>query len=471
MNTKHPLYNSFKAVKRNSKKLGIEYGWSDFQDFYQWAIKTWEPGLVLTRINGEEYTPENCKFVSRGDVQKKLDHTERAKKTRKTMEERYGGWYTTTDEYKEKSVTSSRKKYGTDHSSQNSEVIKKRLKTNLEKYGVEHPSKLQASKDKARETCIKKYGVPHSNNHPDVINKIKQTMIANGNMYARDGKNSQEWSEILGIARSTMNMRIRKYGFEQAVKMTRNISAIEQVIENSLKLHNIDYQQNLTIGKWKPDFVCGNLIIECDGLYWHSDAINPDNKYHQKKLHDYNSLGYKCLFFREDEINEKFDIVQSIMLYHLSICNKIGARKCQIVYPSKQEAKQFFNDNHLMGNGKGKTIGLEFQGELVAGLQYTDNEIINIERFCNVLNTSVIGGFTKLLKYLPHQNIQTFIDRRYGSGHYLEGLGFKKIRESLSFKWVKNEKCFHRMRFPGNTGYDCGCYKLWDCGQALYRKL
>ena len=100
---------------------------------------------------------------------------------------------------------------------------------------------------------------------------------------------------------------------------------------------------------------------------------------------------------------------------------------------------------------------------------------LDVSRFCHKLKTNVIGGFSKLIKYvektLNPNFIQTFIDLRYGSGEYLKDLGFEKKTEYISFSWIKNSDRVHRMNFPGNSGYEKGFNKLWDCGQAKYIKV
>lgn len=89
-----------------------------------------------------------------------------------------------------------------------------------------------------------------------------------------------------------------------------------------------------------------------------------------------------------------------------------------------------------------------------------------------MLRTTVVGGFSKLLKHAikleQPQFVISFVDQRYGSGDYLQQLGFEKESEHVSFVWVKNNRTYHRMIFPGNSGYENGAVKLWDCGQAKW---
>jgi hypothetical protein len=156
-----------------------------------------------------------------------------------------------------------------------------------------------------------------------------------------------------------------------------------------------------------------------------------------------------------------------------------GARKLEI---SKEDdvqiIKNFFEQNHLMGYSPGgRTYVLKKHDEILAGIQVKwkkKNFLLDVSRFCTKNGVSVPGAWSRLLKYIEkHENpkeIQTFIDLRYGDGSYLSSLGFSKKTEHLSFKWTDGVNCFHRMTFPGNSGYDVGLVKIWDCGQAKWVK-
>ena len=156
----------------------------------------------------------------------------------------------------------------------------------------------------------------------------------------------------------------------------------------------------------------------------------------------------------------------------MKMCTKIFARKCNIV--NNINLNTFMKDNHLMGLGSGSDFALEINGEIVAGVQIKRKNPTNwdISRFCSKQQTTVIGGFSRLLHFFikeyKTESITTFIDRRYGVGDYLADFGFKLKSCHHSFKWTDTKETFHRMRYPGNTGYDQGLYKIWDCGQACY---
>ena len=83
-------------------------------------------------------------------------------------------------------------------------------------------------------------------------------------------------------------------------------------------------------------------------------------------------------------------------------------------------------------------IGLFYNNELVSLMTFgkmrmamgSKSEIGEYEmyRFCNKLNTSIVGGASKLFKYFlktynPHK-ITSYADRRYFDGNLYEKLGF-----------------------------------------------
>lgn len=126
-----------------------------------------------------------------------------------------------------------------------------------------------------------------------------------------------------------------------------------------------------------------------------------------------------------------------------------------------------------MGTGSGKIYSLIHNGEDVSCMQVICKQnVLEISRFCNRLDTIVVGGFSKLLKraitdYQP-QKVISFVDARYGNGHSLLNIGFKEISNYLSFKWTDFKHTFHRMKYRGNSGYDFGLRKIWDCGQKKF---
>ena len=80
-------------------------------------------------------------------------------------------------------------------------------------------------------------------------------------------------------------------------------SSIEKAICKVLDLLNIEYETQYRVGNWFIDIYISskNLIIECNGEYWHN---LPRVKNRDKRLEDYaKNNGYKILWLWEKEIN------------------------------------------------------------------------------------------------------------------------------------------------------------------------
>jgi very-short-patch-repair endonuclease len=398
-------------------------------------------------------------------------------------------------------------KYGTEHPLQNQELFEKAKSTNLEKYGQEYVLQVEEFKEKGKQTNIQKYGCPNPQQNEEIKNKTKKTckerygyenpsyspeikdkilqkMIDRGDARIIDGLVIKEHAKNTGYAVSTFNRLIREYGFEEASKMHRSeqYSSLELIFKNLLNQNNINFNQHSRLyyndnNYYIPDFQIDKLFIEIDGLFWHCDCHDKmDRSYHANKQKIYKEHGYDSLFFREDELRDKFDIVKSIVLNKLGKSQRIFARKCEIKEISNNEANKFFSDNHLMGRGKGRTFCLQINDEIVSAIRIKrlKNKEYEVSRFCHKLNTNIIGGFSKLLRFVENHidmdQLLTFIDMRYGKGEYLKDFGFQYIHTYPSFKWTNGINTYHRLKFPSTSGYDNGFFKIYDCGQAKFVK-
>ncbi|NCC71215.1 hypothetical protein EOM09_06545, partial [bacterium] len=131
-----------------------------------------------------------------------------------------------------------------------------------------------------------------------------------------------------------------------------------------------------------------------------------DKNYHKNKYLFFKSLGIEIIQIFENEWIENEEIVMSIIKTKLNLCkNKIYARKCIVKSINNQQYSDFCNQNHLQGYGIAKIrLGLFYNDELVKIMSFSKSRFNknydweNI-RTCSKINTSIIGGFSKLLKY------------------------------------------------------------------------
>jgi len=400
-------------------------------------------------------------------------------KYKETCMERYGVEnVSSVEEFKEKRKSTNKELYGNEYYVA-SESCRGRVK---EKLGVDNVFQLEEVKEKSRQTCLEKYGEEYymkvSENAKDVGERSLKTKTESGYIETHKGMNKTEWADKVGISKSYFSSLSNKYGWDYAVKYEKSMTNIETLVFNLLKDKGIDFQYNKKFDKFYPDFIIPEykLIIETDGIFWHSDKIQSDDSYHIKKKRAYSDLGYNSLFFLEDELLNKFDIVKSIINNKLGISNTIFARKLKVGKMGSSLSNTYFEDNHLMGKGQGITYTLHDGKTVYCAMKVKRRKGDNweISRFCPKTTHSIPGGFSRLLKAFELENtpdsVSTFIDKRYGSGEYLTKLGFSLESLYKSFKWTDNISTYHRMKFPSNTGYEQGMNKIWDCGQAKWVK-
>lgn len=81
-------------------------------------------------------------------------------------------------------------------------------------------------------------------------------------------------------------------------------TSIERIIRLQLKKLKEPFKQEMRFGKYRADFYLPNknLIIECDGEYWHRNQLIRQRDY-RKDVY-LNALGYKILRLKEAEIKK-----------------------------------------------------------------------------------------------------------------------------------------------------------------------
>lgn len=320
-------YDIWRSIKRrcyNDKRkdylggtIKMSEEWLNYENFHKWCEINYKPKMCINRHDwSKDFCEENCFFDTKSNYSK-INYINTSKKTEETNFNRYGNkHFTKTELFKSKTVETNRKKYGTDWANQNEEVKNKITKSILDKYGVKSYSMLQEFKDRFAKTCIEKYGVTHPSKRPEYKDSCKKyRKIINGMSY-------HDMAEILNKSISTVSEQVRQFGFEYAMNPELKMTGIEYKIKKWLDDSNISYIYQKNIDGKKPDFVVGNIILEINGNYWHSDAILENKNHHKNKMLFYKNLGYTPLFFTEDEINDKFDIVKSIINNKLNLTSK-----------------------------------------------------------------------------------------------------------------------------------------------------
>ena len=243
--------------------------------------------------------------------------------------------------------------------------------------------------------------------------------------------------------------------------------------------------------------------IEYDGMFWHSDRMQPDKKYHLKKTQDAQKKGYKLIHIFESEWNTKKEIVKDILRVKLGAGKRIFARKTVLRSVQKDEEKRFFNDNHLQGfAGSSFCYGLYFGDELVIAASFAKNRFggasdYELVRLATKGDYVVVGGFSKIIKHFRSQHegksLLSFCDVRYsgldhdGTGYSAVGFNYSHLSSPNYFYFkpgdpftLSSRQKFQKHRLKSKLNrfdstktevenmHDNGYARIFDCGNMVF---
>lgn len=408
---------------------------------------------------------------------------------------------------KEKIKQSNLKKYGFENPAK-SELIKTKIKiTNNERYGCDFGLSNSIIREKIKNTCILKYKVNSTLAYDEFIKKrlktskeiyynkllnsdrLKNKVIPEFdiNIYnGVDSKNKYKWKCV--NCNDIFIDNIDDGRIPRCLKCypINNTSNLELEVFEFIKSLNVSVENSnrTIISPYELDIYIPvhNIAIEFNGLYWHSEYNGKDENYHLNKTKLCNDKQIKLIHIFEDEWINKPEIVKSILKSKLRlISNKIYARNCKILKLSNEDAINFLNDNHLDGFIDGIHYGLSYNSEIVSILTvsklYDSQYDYEILRFCNKLDTIVIGGFGKLLKHFKSiyidSSIISSVNLRYFNGNLHEKYKFKKIKQSNpSYYFMNNYKSRISTNMIEIQNLDDIAIKkfdrIFDCGNLIY---
>jgi len=433
----------------------------------------------------------------------------------KTNIKRYGVEHASQlDSVKEKQKTTNLKKYGYITVLQNMEL---RKNGNMEKYGVEYPIQNNKIKSQIEKTNLEKYGVKNTFQYKEFRDisylKLRKKMLLDNNIIS-----VHDNDYLINCDICNNNILINKHIFYARKKyntiicttcnpISSQISGIEIQLQNFIKnnytdeilLNNKNYILPYELDIYLPEL---KLAFEFNGIFWHSD-IYKENNYHLNKTELCEEQGIQLIHIWEDDWLYKQDIVKSMILNKLNKTpNKIFARKTEVkeIFNNKL-VREFLDKNHIQGFvGSKIKLGLFFDNELVSlmtfgnrriamGKKSTNEGEYELLRFCNKLNTNVVGGASKLFKYFVRnynpKEITTYADRCISQGKLYETLGFEFIGKTQpNYYYIIDGIRHHRFNFRKDKliteGYDSTktekqimidrkIYRIYDSGNLKFK--
>jgi len=434
--------------------------------------------------------------------------------------------------------------YGVDNISKLESVKIKKIETCLDNYGVEFPQQSEKIFEKSKntkklkyndenynnlkkriQTCLNKYGCvsPSQNtnikkkmkinqfesNKEKILEKYKDLKIVN---FDKDDKYVIEcdcdqnhtfnieykllWQRV--NAKTTLCTVCNEIDRKQSGLEINLINFIEKNYNGEILIGDRDVIKPLELDIYLPDL---KLAFEFNGLYWHNE-LNKENNYHLNKTENCVEKDTQLIHIWEDDWLYKQHIVKSMILNKLgNTPTKIYARKCKIeVIQDNKLIRNFLDENHLQGFvGSSIKLGLYYERNLVSLMTFGksrksmgttakegDYELI---RFCNKLNTNVIGGAGKLFKHFTRNysfnEITSYADRSHSNGKLYENLGFEFVSKTKpNYYYIIEGLRKYRFSFrkdilikegfdPNKSEHEImlgrGIYRIYNSGNLKYK--
>lgn len=315
-------------------------------------------------------------------------------------------------------------------------VKEKIQQTNLAKYGGASPFSSERIREKAKNTIVSKYGVEHYTQHhlgEDAIRCLNDPVWL---QHQYDIKTVYEIKNELGCDSTTVFTYLDRYGIRVSTDKT---SDWQRVLAS--KIEGAVLEQSFFDNKMKKVDILipeHKLAIECNGVYWHSEAYKSPN-HHLLRKDEANKAGYRLLQFNDLDWHNKSDVILSIINHAIGkTTRKIHARKCRVVDIDHGTTKKFLDENHLMGANTGAIRkGLVYDDQIVAVMtfskpNYNRKYRWELLRFCSKVGINIIGGASKLLTSFTRLypgSVISYSDNMISDGGVYQRIGFTKLHD------------------------------------------
>jgi hypothetical protein len=392
------------------------------------------------------------------------------------------------------------KRYGFDNPMKSDKIKETIRLNNLEKWGVTHPMMLESFREKTKETLSKKWG-SDSILKSDIFRKNRFLISSDVNyieyvsdriskMFCPNCKSEYQIHCDNYIKRKELNANTCTICYpisdQKSIKEKELFEFIKSIYADEVIQ---SYRDGVEIDIYLPELKIG---FEFNGLYWHSEEYK-DKNYHLNKTNYFKEKSIRIIHIWEDDWDNKKEIIKSQIRNWLNKSQRIFARKC--IVKELKNVVDFLNDNHIQGSDNSIVkLGLFTNDKLISvmtfnkieGRKKMDIDEYNLSRFCNELNTNVVGGASKLFKhfikkYKPSRII-SYTDKDWSVGNLYYRLGFKNINETRpDYKYIinglrKNKSNYRKSKIGGNLSESKemnkkGIFKIWDCGKIKFEIL
>lgn len=172
------------------------------------------------------------------------------------------------------------------------------------------------------------------------------------------------------------------------------------------------------------------LGIEYNGIYSHSTKFKKDVFYHQKKTDDAAAVGVRLVHIWSDEWLLNRRVIEGYLQRLLGAKQRrIFARQCEMLPVVGHDVRDFLEQNHLQGFGRGGSgVALLYQGEVVGVALVVSGEL---SRWCVRLGVDLVGGFSRALSRLPRPLISYCDMAKHTGDGYLKAGWVEVLRRNI----------------------------------------
>lgn len=365
---------------------------------------------------------KNTKKINHGDE----NYNNRVKAKNTTLE-KYGVESTNVlDNVKEKKRQTNQKKFGVDAPLQNKEILNKMIETNISKYDKKFITQVERVKQKSKETKKKVYGDENYNNVKKAIQTKKQKYGGRPNnsclqindyenlynidfikeKFFKDGVfDLDSYLEYFNVSQIVYYKKL-KPTYPDLFKTVRFISRKELDLFSKLDFFDkVQSDRKILNGKELDILIPSkNLAIEFNGLYWHSEKMGKDKKYHIGKTEKCLEHGINLVHVFENvwDINNEAVIDKINKMSDISLFDDLTHYEISEI---DSNTKKTF----LLENGFDKVInstlnlGLYISSQLVSVITFTKKRdgllsIANYETKNGLYYKDILSKFISYLK-------------------------------------------------------------------------
>jgi hypothetical protein len=347
--------------------------------------------------------------------------------------------------------------------------------TNLKRYGVANVFQAAEIKQRIAATHDQRFG----GNYQTMKLGEKIALLEDAEYCRELAKNHclSAISELLGVATNTVYRYFEQHGITSFNRTRSNYEVMLKQFLEELQVGQIVVGSRHIIAPLELDLVVPdlNLAIELHGNYWHSSKAGAKPNYMVNKLERAEAAGLRLIQIFESELVLQRDIVLSRLRAACSRTRRIGARTCQVVMLDSKQKSEFLTKTHLQGDcASSVALGLVNADGLVACMTFGKSRFDKaatweLLRFSTAIDTSVVGGFSKLLKAFTTQHsgsIVSYADRRWSSGAVYKRNGFKLAGISKpTYHYFKGSSLVleNRVKYQKHKLQKCYRYSIQSC--------